>query len=657
MPNTSMKSLSVHLPMSKSVGASVGIFVILALCIAANLNGLFGSFMFDDYPNIVNNNLLAGLDGTGYHWWLAALSSDSGILRRPLSMLSFAANIYFNGMDPVAFKVVNLLIHLVNGALIYRLSVCLIPYLRPSLAGSQTATQDQALALFVTALWLLHPLNVSSVVYVVQRMNLLATVFILAGLYCYVEGRRRILKGEHGMGIAFSGLIAFGLLATFSKENGALIVLYAFVIEAVCFRFRGAPPLLQKPVVVFFVLTLALPLALLAGMLLIYPGWLTNGYEARAFTLTQRLLTEPRIITHYLQWIFLPLPSSMGLYHDDIPISSDLFAPVTTFTAIAALCVLVTLAWKARLRMPAFTFGVAWFLAGHSMESTILPLEIVFEHRNYLPMAGLLMGTVVAVSHVRLPRPPTAIVCIGGVVLVLTFAGLTFNRSSDWGDPIRLALVTAEDHPSSPRSLYDAGRATIIAAEAEERLDDEARTHARSYFVRAMALDNTYVFPAISAILTGFHGKTVPESAVADLEYRLRNMPLFQATPLLMLLTRIGDGAVIVAPDDVERLVTASLDNPSAGPGARAMILNNYGRYLFVVRHDAQSAISLTLAAAEMAPGNPFFQVNLVRLALALGQPDIALAHLENAKAWDITGIYAKDIDALRIEIAEQKRS
>jgi protein O-mannosyl-transferase len=288
------------------------------------------------------------------------------------------------------------------------------------------------------------------------------------------------------------------------------------------------------------------------------------------------------------------------------------------------------------------------------MESTILPLEIVFEHRNYLPMAGLLLGCVATIAQILEDRGFSVVTALFAG-LILAFTGLTAERCVDWSDPIRLALVTGKDHPNSPRSLYDAGKAIIVAAEATGKLDDSVRQKARAYFLRASALDKTNVYPATSAIVTGFHGKQVPKSAVDDLAFRLRNTPMFKSAPFLMLLTSLGNKTVSMAPEDVERLVTAALDNPDTSQGERALILNNYGRYLFVVQHDAQGAVSLTLAAAQMAPGNPFFQVNLTRLALALGQPEIAAGHLANARKWDLAGTYAQDIKELALQITEQK--
>lgn len=627
---------------------------LMAVCTGVYISGLFGGFQFDDYPNIVNNNLLQATDGTLYHWWLAALSSNSGLLRRPISMLSFGANIYLFGMNPIAFKLVNLFIHILNGVLIYRLSLLLLPYLHSSYAAPAREDHNRTVALIAAALWILNPLHVSNVLYIVQRMNLLTALFTLLGLLCYAEGRRRSLENGGGLLVAFSGLLSFGVLATFSKENGALAIFYALVIELTCFRFRGAGTTTKRPVVAFFLMTLALPLAVFVVYLLSHAHWLFGGYAHRAFTLGERLLTEPRILIHYLQWIFLPLPQSLGLYHDDIPVSTGVFSPMTTIVSIVALLALVLVAWKVRNRTPAITFGVAWFLAGHAMESTILPLEIVFEHRNYLPMAGLLLGCVATIAPLAEDKRFSYIRMLFAVLIVI-FAGLTADRSVDWGDPTRLALVTAKDHPNSPRSLYGAGRAIILAAEASGNLDDSVREKARTYFARSMALNRTYLYPATGVILTAYYHKKVPESAVDDLAFRLRSMPLFQATPFLMLLKATGNARVEMTPKEVARVVSAALENPGANQGMRAMILNDYGRYLFVAEHDAQRAVSLTLAAAEMAPENPLFQVNLTKLALALGQPAIAEAHLAKAKKWNVAGIYTRDVKELALQIKEQR--
>ncbi|MEK6806977.1 MAG: hypothetical protein AABY95_10070 [Pseudomonadota bacterium] len=627
---------------------------LMAACVAVYFQGLFGGFLLDDYENIVNNPSLSLVDGSTYRWLAAALSSDSGMLRRPVSMLSFGLNHYLFGMDPIAFKAVNLGVHLLCGLLVYGLSLRLLPFLTPSGAVSGKSLKNHRnLAFFVTALWVLHPLHVSGVMYIVQRMNQLAALFVLAGLYCYASGRLRMLRGESGLLVAVSGLLVFGLLAMFSKENGALILAYAFVIEAICFRFRGPRSGTARDIRVCFVLFLALPILAMAGFIATHFEWLTGGYAARNFTLPERLLTEPRILLHYLYWIFVPLPSLMGLYHDDIPLSTGLLSPPSTVAVLVFFMALVLLAWKTRVRWPGIVFALAWFLAGHAMESTILPLELVFEHRNYLPMAGVLLGTCAAASSYIPVQQDLRVVTALCILMLAGLAGATALRNHSWRSPQTLAMDTARNHPQSPRSLYDAGRAVIFAASnASDKHKLEAKLEARDYFQQAMALDKTYIFPSIGYVLTYFgESEVVDEQTVADLSYRLRNTPLFQATPMLRLLDAIADSEVRMEQNDVQRIFEAAMDNPSANSPQRAMMLNNYGRYHLQVLQDAQSAISLTLAAAEQEPRDPIFQLNLAGLALALKRPDIAAQHVQNAQALDVTGRYREQIADIRTQL------
>ncbi|WP_449429378.1 hypothetical protein [Rhodanobacter umsongensis] len=635
----------------------LGLFALFVLCAMTYLGGLHGGFLFDDFQNIVNNTALLRPAGSADRWLAIALSSDSGIgiLRRPLSMLSFGLNVDWFGMNPFAFKTVNLVIHLLNGGLLYalarRLVVPLLGRRHPD-----RVVRPEYLALLATGLWLLHPLNVSGVIYIVQRMNELAALFTLAGLLCYVEGRQRMLHDEPGLLLALAGLVGFSLLAVLSKENGALIVAYALVIETTCYRFGAPQPLQKQALKVFFGLTVALPIALFMIHLAFHPQWLLGpgGYASRDFTLYQRLLSEARILCDYLVWIFVPVPAWMGLFHDDIITSTGLFNPVTTALSIAFLLALVAMAWKLRRRCPGLAFAVAWFLIGHAMESTILPLELVFEHRNYLPMAGLLLGAVCALAPLVPMRWPARWIGAGCVVLLLIVAGLTTVRAISWGgNTLSLALTEAQHHPASARAQYEAGRAIIVDG-AMKGTRPAAEQQALPYFARSAMLDHNLVYPVTNLILIEARTKAVPKSAIADLADRLRNTPNYtQASPFLDMLVTASEQPLSLTAENISSLVDAALANPHFIPSIRAMILNNYGAYRFNVLHDQQAAITLTLAAAAQDPQNPYFQINLTKLALALGQPDKALEHLALAERLNKAGAYDQEIGSLQLQLRQ----
>ncbi|ULQ46620.1 hypothetical protein JN531_016175 [Flagellatimonas centrodinii] len=624
--------------------------IIGACVVAAYFRGLFGEFLFDDFHNIVENPAIQTIDGSVDSWLAASLSSTAGKLRRPVSMASFAANHLLFGMHPFPFKVVNLVLHLLCGLLIYRLSCHLVPRLLGGGIKPQRASIDpRGISLLITAIWLLHPLSVSSVLYVVQRMNLLSTLFILLGLLCYTTGRIRALNGQSGLLLALTLTTLCAVLAVFSKENGLLIFPYLFVLEWVCFRFSGLGRTDKNLLMLYLGVFLLLPVTLVAIYLFQNPDWITARYERRDFTLIERLLTQPRILSHYLLWIFAPLPQWMGIYHDDIPGSTALLSPWTTLPAILLLGGALITAILLRQRSPAFALGVLWFAVGHSMESTFIALENVFEHRNYAPMIGLIIGTVVITSKMLANRSGKTKIGVATAVIAL-LAATTFYRATLWGDPVRMALVAAEQHPDSARSQYDAGRLVYIEAMAEGS-EPLGVQRAKPYLERAMALSPNYVNPVVSLILTQYKGKPIPDDIFIELINRIGRNKALKPNAVFLIQNAATDARIEMSPAQVRALFVAAMDNPSVRFGVRAQLLNNYGRYHYVRLNAPQEAISLTLAAAETDPRNPIYQINLAKLALALEQPSIATQHLERARRLDIASIYRDQIATIATQI------
>lgn len=625
----------------------------LALCVLAYWASLSGGFLFDDYYNLVDNAALRAI-GTPAQDWIAVLfSSAAGLFRRPLSMLTFGLNVSAFGMNPWAFKAMNLGIHLGNGLLVYALGIHLAE--RWVTRGGHKGIPDaRMLAWIAAAIWLLHPLHMSGVAYIVQRMNELTALFTLAGLLAYAEARAAMLRGESGLAKGLLGLIGFGILAVLSKENGALIVAFAWVIELFCFRFETSTVQQQRVLKGFFWLSIGVPFALLAIYLATHPDWFANAYSMREFSAIQRLLTEPRILCDYLLWIFIPNPAWMGIYHDDIALSTGLFAPVSTIVSITFLVALCGVAWMLRHRHPALAFGVAWFLVGHSMESTILPLELVFEHRNYLPMSGLLLGTVCLVGpwlNQRIPSRASYFVALG---IILACTGLTLHRATNWGDPLRLALSEAANHPDSARNQYAAGRALVIAGAREgDRADGELK--AIPYYARAAELDKNQIHAATELLLIKAGQAAVPESEIAELAARLGRVRYSSLlNPFMDLLVTASTQKLFLEPDDLALLVNAALQNQNVSPMVRARIKNNYAAYLFNMAHEQNHAIQLVEEAVSEDPTNPYYEISLAQIAVAMRQPNKVLEHLLNAQRLDKTHAYAQEIATMRAELRKE---
>ncbi|MEN8128867.1 MAG: hypothetical protein ABFS45_01455 [Pseudomonadota bacterium] len=421
-------------------------YALLVLSYLIYWPGLWGLFILDDHANLESLEYIqhASLAEFG-QYILSGLSSRLG---RPVSLASFAVQFYGWPHTPYIFKHTNLMIHLLNGVLVFWLTLKLLDLSRIRFPSVLT------IALITSSLWLLHPLQVSTVSYVIQRMTQLSALFSFITIITYLYGRQWSITGRTKQGLAMmSGAIFIGLpLAILSKESGILIPIFIGVIEWTLLADIERPRWWRIWALIF----LALPIILLLGYFFIHAESLfISGYNGRNFNLVQRLLTECRILLDYLRLIFFPLPSALGLYFDDYTISTNLLSPITTLFSLLGLCLLITAAVIYRRHHPLFSFAVFWFLGGHLLESTALPLELFFLHRNYLP----LLGPILAASYyflLALSRMNNNMLrWIGrstAAALLISFTLITYTESTVWGHTLDQAKIWAKENPDSKRS-------------------------------------------------------------------------------------------------------------------------------------------------------------------------------------------------------------
>lgn len=413
---------------------------LLALASGIYLPGLSGGFLFDDIPNIVNNPAIQinRLDGDAVN---AALSGPAaGPLGRPLSVLSFALTHVLFGLDPLAFKAINLAIHMANGLLVGWLTSLLI-------VAMPSVVMRRWLILWVVAVWLVHPINVMPILLSVQRMTLLSGMFMLLALIAHAKALR--LDVERKFAWLAVAWLCFWPLAVLSKETSLLFPFYAVLVTLLVKPSRSKD--LFAGITLLTVVAAGIVIARLGW------GWLEAGYAMRNFTLGERLLTEARVLWFYLGQILLPSHAAFGFYLDDIPVSKGLWAPPQTILALSGWAIAIVLVGKFWRRMPIVCFGLAWFLAGHLLESTFLPLEVAFEYRNYLPSLGpILMAGWIGIallSRVPLDHPRFTVGALALLPLVL-LALMTWMRADQWGNPIRAHQIEAAHHPHSARANY-----------------------------------------------------------------------------------------------------------------------------------------------------------------------------------------------------------
>lgn len=424
--------------------------------------GLTGPFLFDDFPNLKPLAENGGI--TNLHNFLTfILTGHAGPLHRPIALASFVLNDFSWPSNPWTFKYTNLLIHLLNGVLVF--TVC--GQLGRLLGWAHN--RRTWFALGVMAVWLLHPLQISNIMLVIQRMNELSALFTLAAIVVYLRGRRIAQFAPHRGYVWMTAAILLGLpLAVLSKENGILLCGFLLVIETTLLTGVSRPKHWRRWALVFLVA----PLALLVLRFAIHWRGVLGGYKGRDFSLYERLLTEPRILFDYLHHIILPSIGSSGLFHDHFQFSTSLFSPPTTAVALAGLAGLLGSALWLRRVYPAWSFAVLWFLVGHSLESSFIGLELYFEHRNYLPLLGPVLAAVYGIT--QLPRRPRQFAVVGVVLFAAACAFLSNQSSHVWSSQKSLATVWAAENPASARAQQFAADYWV-----KEGRDDIGLTHLR----------------------------------------------------------------------------------------------------------------------------------------------------------------------------------
>ncbi len=435
--------------MRKSMRGSALLSVALALLLVigwyAFSPGLTGPVFFDDQVHLPK---LAG-SGNGIQTQedvIRLILPDDGGSGRSLAFLSLLLDDNGWPSSPGTFKRTNLLIHLLNGVLVFVFLRGLTRLMRP--AGSAPPHADWV-ALAGAALWLLHPLHLSPVMMVIQRMTLLGGTFSLLALIAYLHGRR--IAPGHPRAALFWLVPVFGaclVLGILSKETAFMTLGYVAVLELTVLGADRPPrPAWWRPWSAVF---LVLPLALLGLYLALVFGTMADAYQARAFTLGERLMTEGRVLMQYLRVILLPSLTESTPFRDDFTISHGLIDPPQTLAALGVIALLLLLATLKRRAWPLFALAVLWFFMGHLLEGTVLPLEIYFEHRNYLPMLGPLFALCYGMLSVPLAyRHLAAAGLLGMITLVGT---ITWGSAGVWGNAESIAILWSAERPASHRA-------------------------------------------------------------------------------------------------------------------------------------------------------------------------------------------------------------
>jgi len=417
---------------------SISFILILSTVVALYFQGLSGGLLLDDYPQL--SPIIYAINAQ--NWALEFNQyyiSNSGYLGRPISMITFIINAALFGDDIWYWKLTNVILHGLCGFTIF-----LCTYLLLSLNKRFSSRQTVLIALSTSFIWLIHPLHVSTVLYTVQRMTILSTLFTFLALTCFLYAITKY--SQYKKGVVYL-ILSFGffLMATLSKESGVLYPVYILLIHFYLKHQLENYDSLVKPKIVIYINSIYIILLMGFICFIILFDKFTLSYGFREFTLSERVLTEARVILLYLNQIIIPHPSTMGFFHDDFSISKDILTPYTTLASIVFLVILISSLLIKFKQLGIFSLGLLFFFSSHLLESTVLPLEMVFEHRNYIGSWGVILA-IVYLLFVYFDKTIYSILCIS-----IIFCILTFNRAHIWGSPNTLFPHMISVHPESLR--------------------------------------------------------------------------------------------------------------------------------------------------------------------------------------------------------------
>ncbi len=409
-------------------------------------NSLWNGFVLDDQHTILDNTFIKE-----FRYWFLFLkghySSVSDIpqgMFRPLLLLTFSFNYFFSGIQPLGYHVINILIHFLNGVLLY----LLFRILKKDLTFG--------LGLFFCLLFVTHPINTEAVTYISCRSDLLVTFFIAIAIISYARGRIFL-----SLFLYVCGLMTKETALTF----GFLALSYDFI-----YGQENIHSGLRKRIPIFY--------SVLIGITMSY--WFYRAAIFRFETMDlilpaakstlggfwQNTFIQSAVSTLYLQLFFWPHPLNL---HHEIPNYASLFHPAVFFSvlAITAMIILVFLLKK---KYPPVSFGLAWYFICLTPKF-YAPLNFpAMEHHFYLPGIGIYFILAATFEKFYL-KARKYVIYLGGSIICL-FMILTWARNSEWKNSVTLYRAAERDNPNSPVVCNNLGiqYADMGLSEEAERL-------------------------------------------------------------------------------------------------------------------------------------------------------------------------------------------
>jgi tetratricopeptide (TPR) repeat protein len=575
--------LNISHPTKQAASALLFFLIVLLLVYLPSFSGVW---IYDDEPNILmNENIhLEQIDITSLKKALYFKSQDphsAERVRRPLAYLSFALNWYVGKNQVFGYHAVNFFIHLATTLFVYL-------FIKNSLMLPIVDNRYHDLAhltAFLSALiWAIHPIHVTAVTYIVQRMTSLAGLFTIMSLYGYLKARNA--KSRVGMIGCFAVCGLCALCAFASKENSVMLPASLFFYEII--MIRGVAHTDLKKIVRWGLPALAI--MILVGLLYINPTSLLDGYANRPYTPVERVMTQSRVVWAYLKMLFYPLLSELTLVHD-VEVSTSLLSPWSTLPSIilAGMSFFTALFWLSR-KQPLVAYAIVFFFVNHAIEGSIVCLELIYEHRNYLPsmMLFVIPATLFlnALKYFSYHRKLQMLYIVSGAVILASIGHSSYAYSNLFRHGLIFWRDNAKKSPHLSVVLNNYGLELMKQGSYEEALQT---------LQRSIALDRYF---NLSQKGVTYHNLGIYYETIEN-DYK-------RALPYLKRATDIN-------PHSKQSWLSYSMCHLIAG--------------------NAEKAEALIKDALEKWPDNPDFLLGMSKIQLFTGNADAALTYARQTRA------------------------
>ncbi len=495
--------------------------IIFFLTALAYSNTLFSPLTLDDKSSFVDSSRMY-VSKFSFNT-LKQLSNTRFGLSRFIPIATFAANNYFSHGRAVDYHLTNIVIHLLTISTLFFFLKNL--FRTPQAKDKIKFLTPDTFAIAICGVWALNPVQTNAVTYLVQRMTSIATLFYLASLGFYIKAR---LSHDTKVKIIATTMAFFCAAASFlSKEISATLPLIILLIE---FMFIS-PNRISKTtkdiqswpwIIAGLIIAAILIIPILEGP---FKSIVLNQYNIRRFTLGERLLTEARVVIWYISLLILPLPARMNLDHD-VNVSLGLFSPPSTLISIISIVILISTAWKQHKKNPLLSLGIYWFFINLLIESTVIPLELIFEHRLYLPSIGIFIVLMVIFdkslyfTNTKITNDKLNDLAILFILIVFSLSSiLTTLRNDDWRNKLSIYRDCALKSPNKPRALANYGMALGQSGQYDKAITLFERA------IKAGRKNYENYIPVASNIVLSTYLKGEKIQAIKKAKQLYKNMP------------------------------------------------------------------------------------------------------------------------------------